>query len=444
MSDIITINPFTEKILERFNKQPLESIREEIESLRIYQKEWKKDIDERINYFKNSIKPNLEKRSDEIAKQITTEMGKVISQSKTEVKRSIDLIDYFVENAKKLLEKEPIKTEAKDSYIRFDPLGVIMGIEPWNSPLLQVIRGAVPAMISGNAYILKHASIVSGTSKMIEEIFDTPLFKSIITDGPTALSAIKYVDGVKFTGSTETGSKIAGEAGKNIKKVVLELGGSDPFIVMKSADIGFAAKNATLSRLRSAGQSCIAAKRFIVHEDVYDDFAIKLSEEFSKVKIGDPMDSNTFLGPVSSSTQKDIIMHQIDDLSKKSAVESFGNFTGNIIPPTIVKTGESYKEEIFGPVALLKKYRTSEEAIRMANETPFGLGSSIWAEPEEAELLIPYIDAGTVYVNKVMTTDPRLPFGGVKKSGIGRELSKYGLIEYTNIKTVLIEGKHGR
>lgn len=443
MSEITTVNPFTNEVLERYEKQSLDSIKNEITKIREHQKEWKRDIDERIDYLRNVLRPNLEKHLDEIARQMTLEMGKTISQSKTEVQRCIDLIGYYVDNAKKLLEIELVKTEAKDSYIRFDPLGVIMAIEPWNSPSLQAVRAAVPALVAGNGVILKHASIVSGSSRMLERVFDSPLFKSVVTDGPTALSAVKFVDGIAFTGSSETGAKIAEEAGRNLKKVVMELGGSDPFIVMKSADVGFAAKNATRGRLRSAGQSCIASKRFIVHEDVYDEFYSKLKDEFSSVIIGDPMEPNTFLGPVSSTSQKNIVMRQINDLSTRSKIDVLGKSSGNIIAPTIIRIEEQYQEEIFGPVALLKKYKTNEEAVRMANETPYGLGSSIWGEPEDTDELIPNIEAGTVYVNKVVTSDPRLPFGGVKKSGIGRELSRYGLLEYTNIKSVWVEGRQG-
>lgn len=444
MSQIKTINPFTNEEIETYESESVEDIKSKVLKIREHQRTWKKNIDDRIDYFKNTLKPNFEKNLDELARMMTLEMGKPISQSIAEVKKSIMLIDYLVSNSKKFLENEIVKTEAKDSHIRFDPLGVIMSIEPWNFPTWQVVRAAMPAMMSGNGVILKHASSVSGTSLKLQEIFDTPLFRSTLTNGQTALSALKYVDGVAFTGSTEVGKKIAEEAGRNLKRVVMELGGSDPFIVMKSADLDYAAKNATFGRLQNNGQSCIASKRFIVHEDIYDEFYSKMKEEFSKVEIGDPMDAKTFLGPVSSSMQKNAILKQIDGLSGKSKIEVVGSESGNIIPPTLIKINHAYQDEIFGPVALIKKYRTDEEAIQMANETPYGLGSSIWADPEEARKLIPDIEAGMVFVNKVVASDPRLPFGGVKMSGLGRELSRYGLIEFTNIKTVWVEGKSGK
>ena len=444
MSLIRIVNPFTEEEIGTYESETVEDIRTKIQHIKEHQKVWKNDIDERIDYFRTTLKPNFEKNLDELARTMTAEMGKPISQSLAEVRKSIKLIDYLVSNSKEFLRNESIDTEAIDSHVRFDPLGVIMSIEPWNFPTWQVVRAAMPALMSGNGVILKHASSVSGTSLKLQEIFDTQLFGSTITDGQTAFSAIKYVDGIAFTGSTEVGTRIAEEAGRHLKKVVMELGGSDPFIVMKSADLDYAAKNAAFGRLQNNGQSCIASKRFIVHEGIYDEFYTKLKDEFSRVEVGDPMDANTFLGPVSSSSQRNTIMKQIDDLSGKSKIEVIGQESGNIIPPTLIRTEHAYQDEIFGPVAIVKKYTTDDEAIKMANETPYGLGSSIWADPDDARKLIPEIDAGMVFVNKVVASDPRLPFGGVKKSGLGRELSRYGLLEFTNIKTVWIDRKSGQ
>ncbi len=441
MPEIKTVNPYNDEVLETYSSESLEDIKSKVALIRKEQVDWKKDIDERLNYFKKTLKPNFERNADELSRLMTLEMGKPISQSTAEVKKSIWLIDYLLENSKKFLETETIKTEAMDSHVRFDPLGVIMSIEPWNFPTWQVVRAVMPALMSGNGVVLKHASQVSGTSLKLKEIFDSPLFDSVIAKGETATEAIKYVDGVAFTGSTQVGQKIASEAGKELKKVVMELGGSDPFIVMKSADLENAAKNAAFGRLQNNGQSCIASKRFIVHEDVYDEFYGKLKDQFSRVRIGDPSDSETFLGPLSSSTQANTVLKQIDGLSGSSKIEYIGEKSGNIVPPTLIRTDVDYQDEIFGPVALIKKFRTDGEAVSMANETPFGLGSSVWGDPEEARKIIPEINAGMVFVNKVVSSDPRLPFGGVKKSGLGRELSRYGLLEFTNIKSVWIDGK---
>jgi len=365
-------------------------------------------------------------------------MGKPISQAVSEVKKSIKLIDYLIENAHQIFDPEHIKTEAKKSYVRFDPLGVVMSIEPWNFPIWQVARAVFPALMAGNGVVLKHASIVTGTSLKIQELIDLPVFRSLVVDGKTASSLIKYVDGVAFTGSTATGQKIAEEAGRNLKKVVMELGGSDPFIVLKSADIEKAAKNAVLGRLQNNGQSCIASKRILVHEDIFKDFSEVLREEMSKVVIGNPLEESTYLGPLSSKEQAETIKRQISELKQKSQIITLGSEKGNIIPPTLAITDINYQDEIFGPVAILKKFMDKEDAIRMANETPFGLGTSIWGDEMEAEGMIPRIQAGMVYVNSIVFSDPRLPFGGVKKSGIGRELSKYGSREFTNMKTVWI------
>lgn len=439
MSQITTVNPFTNSQLQTYKIDTLDDIKEKIGRLRAEQSNWKNDIDERISYFKKVLKPNYEKNADELAKTMTLEMGKPISQSRAEVKKCIWLIDYLVENSKSFLQRENISTEAKESYVRFDPLGVVMSIEPWNFPSWQVVRAAMPALMSGNAVLLKHASAVSGTSNLLKKIFDSPAFDTTITSGSTASSAIPFVDGIAFTGSTPVGSSIAAEAGKHLKKVVMELGGSDPFIVTGSADLDHAAKNAAFGRLQNNGQSCIASKRFIVHKDVYDEFYGKMRDQFSNVKIGDPMDDGTFLGPVSSSSQKETVMGQVEQLGRTSQVDSLGKIDGNVIPPTLIQTGESYQDEIFGPVAILKKYGTDEEAVRMANETPFGLGASIWGEPDEASRLVPSVEAGMVFVNKVVASDPRMPFGGVKKSGLGRELSRYGILEFTNIKSVWVD-----
>ena len=366
-------------------------------------------------------------------------MGKVITQSEAEVKKCIWGIDYVLENAASVLAHEHIKTEAKKSYIRLDPLGVILLIMPWNFPAWQVFRAAVPALASGNAVMLKHASIVSGKSKKIEEIFALDVFKSIISCGQTATAAVQFVDGVSLTGSNDTGTKVAEEAGRRLKKYVLELGGSDPYIVLDSTNLQDAIKNSAFARLQNNGQSCIASKRFIVHENVYDDFYKGMKEAFSNITIGSPLDHNTFLGPLSSAEQKQTVMNQLAQLRSLGSVDELASgLSGNFVAPTIVRTEALFSEEVFGPVALLKKFKTTEEAIQLANETPYGLGASIWGDSDEAEKMIPSIEAGIVSINKIVASDPRLPFGGVKSSGVGTELSRYGLLEFTSKRSVWI------
>ena len=433
-----TVNPYTMKTLKEYPEEDLEKIKAKISELKRAQQVWRLDIDKRLDALKQ-VKGRLETDLAELARLMSMEMGKPVTQSEAELKKCAWVIDYLVENAKTMLAPEYVKTEAKKSYVRFEPLGVVFLIMPWNFPAWQVMRAAVPALASGNAVLLKHATIVTGSSLKLEEIFGLDVFKSIVARGTTAQNAIEYVDGVSFTGSTEIGSTIAETAGKHLKKVVLELGGSDPFIVLESADMKEAVKNCVYARMQNNGQSCIASKRFIVHERVYDEFYNGMRDAFSKVQIGDPLDKNTFLGPLSSSEQKEIVAGQVKKLSSLAKVEELADgLKGNFVAPTIARTTAPFDEEVFGPVAILRKFRTNGEAVKLANETPFGLGSSVWGDPEEAEKLVPAIEAGMVFVNHIVASDPRLPFSGVKKSGMGSELSRYGLIEFTTKKTIWV------
>jgi succinate-semialdehyde dehydrogenase/glutarate-semialdehyde dehydrogenase len=435
---IKTFNPYTGGVLGEYQEDSVEQIKQKIAKLREAQMHWARSTDARMDALRE-VKKRLLAKKGELAKLMSMEMGKPVSQSEAEVNKCAWLIDYAVENMQRFLEPEYVKTEAAKSYIRFDPLGVVLLVMPWNFPAWQVMRAAIPALAAGNAVILKHASIVTGTSLMLEELFGLDVFRSTVARGETALAAIEYVDGVSFTGSTSVGSTIASEAGKRIKKSVLELGGSDPFIVLGSADLDKTVKNAVYARLQNNGQSCIASKRFLVHQSVYDEFSKLMREEFAKVAVGDPLSTSTFLGPLSSTEQKRTVVRQLEELGRLGRVHrAEARDDGNFVPPTLVETGALYTDEVFGPVAILKKFSTMDEAVQLANETPYGLGASIWGDPEEAEKLVPNIQAGMVFINKVVASDPRLPFGGVKKSGYGRELSRYGMLEFTNIRTVWV------
>ncbi len=436
---ITTVNPYSQEKLGEYEEYDDDRVDRILSGLKEAQKTWKKDIDVRIDYLRTVLKPNLIKRKEELARLMTEEMGKPISQSLSEIDKCIKLVDYAIEDYPDFLEPETIRTEGKKTFVRFDPLGTVLLIMPWNFPLWQVMRGAVPAMLAGNAVVLKHASIVTGTSLMIEDIFSSEQFRSLIVSGSRAGKIIQKVEGVSLTGSSGAGKSVAQEAGKNLKKVVLELGGSDPFIVMKSADVHQASENAVFARMQNNGQSCIASKRFIVHEDIFQEFADEIAGKFASVRIGDPLDKSTFLGPLSSMEQTKTVRSQIENLSGIGKVSSFGKYSGGIVPPTIAQISGKYDEEVFGPVAILTKFRTDQEAIALANDTPFGLGASIWGDSDEAERIVPEIEAGMVFVNKIVASDPRVPFGGVKQSGIGRELSKFGTREFTNIKTVWID-----
>ena len=436
---ITTVNPYSQEKLGEYEEYDDDRVDRILSGLREAQKTWKKDIDVRIDYFRTVLKPNLIKRKEELARLMTEEMGKPISQSLSEIDKCIKLVDYAIEDYPNFLEPETIRTEGKKTFVRFDPLGTVLLIRPWNFPLWQVMRGTVPAMLAGNVVLLKHASIVTGTSLMIEDIFSSEQFRSLIVSGSRVGKIIPKVEGVSLTGSSGAGKSVAQEAGKNLKKVVLELGGSDPFIVMKSADVHQASENAVFARMQNNGQSCIASKRFIVHEDIFQEFADEIAGKFASVRIGDPLDKSTFLGPLSSMEQTKTVRSQIENLSGIGKVSSFGEYSGGIVPPTIAQISGKYDEEVFGPVAILTKFRTDQEAIALANDTPFGLGASIWGDSDEAERIVPEIEAGIVFVNKIVASDPRVPFGGVKQSGIGRELSKFGTREFTNIKTVWID-----
>src|SRR5208282_2946164 len=322
-------------MLQVYEEDSPPDIEAKVLGLRKAQQEWKHDIEKRLQDLKG-VRKRFEASSKELAQLMSTEMGKPISQSEAELKKCMWSIDYVVENARSMLAPEDVKTEAKRSYVRFDPLGVVLLIEPWNFPAWQVIRAAFPALAAGNAVMLKHASIVSGTSLKIQEIFGLDVFKSVIAKGSDAMEAVKYVDGVALTGSTDVGASVSEAAGRELKKVVMELGGSDPYIVLDDTNLQEAIKNCAYARLQNNGQSCIAAKRFIVREDVYDAFYNGMRNEFSKVKMGDPLESQTFLGPLSSKAQRDIVAAQIQKLRSYGQVEKFGEeLGGNFIPPTI-------------------------------------------------------------------------------------------------------------
>jgi acyl-CoA reductase-like NAD-dependent aldehyde dehydrogenase len=435
---IKTVNPYTEKTIQEYREESLDEVKAKVTALRREQQEWRLDIDARVQALKQ-VRNRFASASSELAVLMSSEMGKPVSQSEAELKKCLWTIDYIAENAQKFLEPEDVKTDAKKSYIRFDPLGVILLIMPWNFPAWQFIRAAIPALAAGNAVLLKHASIVSGTSLKLAEILDIPVFKSAITRGATAKEAIRYADGVSLTGSTDVGKTVAEEAGRHLKKVVLELGGSDPYIVLDRTNLDLAVKNCAFARMQNNGQSCIASKRFIVHESVFNDFYKGMKEEFSKTTIGNPLDKSTFLGPLSSKDQKETVADQIRRMKILGKVEELRDgLGGNFIPPTVAQIEPNFQEEVFGPVAILKKFKTPEEAVKLANETPFGLGASIWGDPTAAEELVPHIEAGLVFINKIVASDPRLPFGGVKQSGLGVELSRYGMLEFTNKRTVWV------
>jgi succinate-semialdehyde dehydrogenase/glutarate-semialdehyde dehydrogenase len=397
----------------------------------------------------------LDAEKENYARVMTTEMGKTYRSAVDEAAKCAWVCRYYAENAEKFLADELVETGAKRSYIRYQPLGPVLAVMPWNFPFWQVLRFAAPALMAGNVGLLKHASIVPQSALLIEEIF----LRAGFPEGAfqTLLIGSQKVDKVlgdprvmaaTLTGSEQAGIEVGIGAAKRIKKVVLELGGSDPFIIMSSANLELATSTAVKARIFNNGQSCIAAKRFIVAESVADKFEQLFAQKMAALKVGDPFDESTELGPLST---PDGVADLDRDVRKSVAagakvltggkpLQRAGNFYAPTVLVNIPADSPAHKEEMFGPVASVFRAKDVEDAIRIANDTRFGLGASAWTnDSSERERFINGLDAGMVFINRMVASDPRIPFGGVKWSGHGRELGALGIREFTNIKTVWIE-----
>ena len=397
----------------------------------------------------------LEADGEEFSRLITTEMGKPIRSSRSEIEKSLRLCRYYAAEAERLLAEEHIFTDAERSYIRCEPLGPVLAVMPWNFPFWQVIRMAAPAIMAGNVVLLKHASNVPQCALAIERIFQASasergLFQTLLVGSSkvAALIAEPEVAAVWLTGSDAAGSAVGGQAGAQIKKSVLELGGSDPFIVMPSADLAQAVRTGVIARTGNSGQSCVSAKRFIIAEEVYEEFEQAFIEEMKCLRVGDPFEEATQIGPLASREALRKLEAQIDASIAAGARVLLGGHRvgqrGFYYAPTVLTklppSASTYNEEFFGPVAVLFRARNIDDAIRLANDTPFGLGASVWTNDEdECARFVSEIEAGTVIVNGLVASDVRFPFGGVKRSGYGRELGAYGLREFVNLKTVRIQ-----
>ena len=451
MKYVETINPATEEKVKKYKIFEKRDLDRSLNNSKKASENWKKlSVKQRVSIMKG-ISKELLRNKNEYARTITIEMGKPISQSIGEIEKCAWLCDYFSKNAENFLKNEIIKTENKKSYIRFDPLGKILCIMPWNFPFWQVFRFAIPSLYVGNAVILKHSSSTLECSLLIEKLFSKFLpkgvFQTVIADTKGVNYLMNYIEGVSLTGSVNTGKVIGENAGKRIKKFVLELGGSDPFIVLKDAKLRFTCENAVKARFINSGQSCIAAKRFIVVKDIADEFADKLLSLVEKLKVGDPLKKTTDIGPLVNYNQLLSLDIQVKKSIKQGAKVLYGgkiiNNKGYFYMPTLITNTNNktavIKEETFGPVMPIIKVKDDREAIKEANNTEFGLGASIWTENrKKAEDYAKEIEAGAVAINSVVRSDPRMPFGGVKASGIGRELSRYGLLEFTNVKSVVV------
>jgi succinate-semialdehyde dehydrogenase/glutarate-semialdehyde dehydrogenase len=456
---IQSINPATNEVLRTFTALTSEQLEQRLSLAADAAISYPQlRLDQRV-FWMRRLALLLEAESEELAAIMTAEMGKTLAAARAEIAKCANGCRYYADHAATILAPEHIKTTYEESYVRYDPLGVILAIMPWNFPLWQVFRFAAPALMGGNVVLLKHATNTPQCSLAIETLvrragFPRGSFQALLleTEQVEHVIADPRVAAVTLTGSEAAGRAVAAQAGWFLKKVVLELGGSDPFIVMRSADIISAVDNAVAARCVNNGQSCIAAKRFLIHDSVYDSFTRRFVEAMSKQRVGDPALSDTQLGPLATPKILDSLLAQID-----AAVAAGGELLtggkridrqGNYLQPTVIAnvppTSDIAKQETFGPLALLFRIHSIEEAIALANATPFGLGASVWTNDlTEQQRFSTSIAAGMVFFNTQVASDPRLPFGGIKNSGYGRELSSIGMREFLNAKTVAVAERPG-
>jgi succinate-semialdehyde dehydrogenase/glutarate-semialdehyde dehydrogenase len=452
---IQSINPFTNEVIKQFDEASDQEIKEALKEAEQAYQEWKEaTFRERAEVVQKAA-DIMEDDIEHYAYLMTLEMGKVKREAHAEIKKSAACLRYYAENAENFLKNEPLPVEEGEAYIAYDPIGPVLAIMPWNFPFWQVIRFAAPNLMAGNVGILKHASSVPQVSMAIEEIFlkagaPANVFKSLLVGSGKVNKMIDHpsVKAVTLTGSEGAGSKVGERAGKNIKKTVLELGGSDPFVVLDDADLELAAEMAVKSRLINFGQSCIAAKRFIIVKKVYNDFMERFRAKMEAIKIGDPTDDDVDYGPMAREDLAQQLLEQVQTAIKKGAKAVLGGdrpkIEGAFFNPTILTevkpSNPVYEQELFGPVAMVFNVKNEKEAIRMANNHRYGLGGSVWTQDRDRGAYVArQINSGAVYVNKMMASDPAVPFGGVKKSGYGRELSYTGIREFMNQKTVWVQ-----
>jgi succinate-semialdehyde dehydrogenase/glutarate-semialdehyde dehydrogenase len=450
---------------------PLESLNPATgERIAIYQEHSASEIDARLNNAERAFRgwrdvPFAERsmfmaraagllrdRAGKYAALMTAEMGKPVAEAAGEVKKCAGGCDYYAENSERILAPRVVPTDAAESYVRYDPIGPILAIMPWNFPFWQVIRFAAPGLMAGNVCVLKHSSNVQGCALALERLFKDAgfpegVFQTLVIPSSATEAVIKdpRIRGVTLTGSCEAGRRVASAAGAALKKTVLELGGSDPFLVLADADLEKAAKVGAYARIYNCGQVCIASKRFIVEKKAAGEFAKLFKRELENVKVGDPMDPATQMGPMARLDLRQALQDQVQRSIKEGAELELGGAIpkgpGAYYPPTLLKEvrpgNPAADEEVFGPVAALMVAENEDDAVAMANSSRFGLGSSVWtSNPEKGRAVARRIESGMVFINSMTKSDPKLPFGGVKESGYGRELSDEGIREFCNIKTV--------
>jgi len=454
MMPITSVNPATGRTIQSFEPHDADDIEQRLARAVTAQAEFRTTSLEQRAAILRRAADELESRAPELARLMTLEMGKPIGAAEAEALKCARVCRWYADNAARLLADEEVATNARRSFVRFEPLGIVLAVMPWNFPFWQVFRFAAPALAAGNAGLLKHASNVPGCALAIEQVMRSAgapdgMFQTLLVGSDRVEGLIRdpRVRAVTLTGSDPAGRAVARIAGDSLKKTVLELGGSDPFVVLEDAELETAVATAVTARTMNNGQSCIAAKRFLVAEPIADEFERRFSAAMGALSVGDPLDPATDVGPLATASIRDELAAQVDATVAAGGRLLLGGKPlpgpGNFYPPTVVADpppGTPLRiEETFGPAAAVLRLGSVEQAIQLANETEFGLGASVWTrDPDAAALLIDGIETGSVFVNGMVASDPRLPFGGIKNSGYGRELAGYGLREFLNIKTVWI------
>ncbi len=449
---IQSVNPYTDQVLKTFEETSDEKVDQLIGQAYVAYQSWRKTDYSKRSELLRRVAQEMRSRRDDLAKLSTLEMGKRFGEGKGELSLSAKIVEYYAENGEKFLAPQKLQVKYGEAEVIQEPIGPLLGVMPWNFPYYQVVRFAAPNIMAGNVVLIKHASNVPQVSIAIEELFRTAgsppgVYTNLLLTSSRARQAIDdpRISGVSITGSAEAGRYVAKRAGEQLKKVVLELGGSDPFIVLDDADLPKAVDYAVFSRMLNSGQQCTAAKRFIVEENVSERFLSAFSEKLKALVPGDPLDNKTTLAPVSSEAQAQLLLSQIDQAVKSGAKVLMGgkrmDRAGAFVEPTILtnidKNSPAYRDEFFGPVALYFPVKNDEEAILLANDSPFGLGAAVFTEsPDRAKRFANEIESGMVFVNHPVLSSPELPFGGVKNSGFGRELSSLGITEFTNKKLI--------
>ncbi|WP_417363824.1 NAD-dependent succinate-semialdehyde dehydrogenase [Galbibacter sp.] len=455
MASVTIINPSTGEKIDEYSRITAVEASEKVKQANTAYQEWKNTSFEQRSKLMNALGDEFENNKEMYAQLATREMGKTIGQSRKEIEKCAWISRFYAEHAEEFLSDKPVETEAQNSYVNFLPMGIVLAVMPWNFPFYQVIRFAAPAVMAGNTGILKHASNVQGCAFALEEAFRKAGFpEGVFTNLNISAGDVKGiienpdVVAVTLTGSDAAGRSVASIAGANLKKTVMELGGSDAYLVLEDADLEEATSLATLGRLQNNGQTCIAAKRFIVLDGIYDRFLELFSKKMEAAKMGDPMDETTYYGPLARVDLREELHEQVEkSISQGARLVIGGNIPegkGAYYPATIladVKPGmEAFDNELFGPVASVIRAMDEEHAVVLANSSQFGLGSGVLTTNiEHGEKIALQLEAGSSFVNKLVVSDPRLPFGGIKNSGYGRELSSYGIHEFVNIKSIWIE-----